>query len=134
MIAFIIVVTYERFLLMITDPSSFPLSSGAISLTRINQDGYTSEWRYQTSLVRYTFRVRHSKVPAKKAEPAKDRHNVEIVRTTFAAGTVAEYNEKTYFVVEMLTSSTSVELPNALCTWLTATTNAQLTKLINWEL
>jgi hypothetical protein len=119
---------------MFTDPSAFPLSSGSINLTRINQDGYSSEWRFQTSLLKYTFKVRHTKVAAKGTEPAKDRHNVEITRTTFAAGAVGEYSEKTYLVTEMLTSSTSVELPNALANWLIASTNAQLTKLINWEI
>lgn len=117
----------------VADPSSFPLSSGAVNLVRITQDGYTSTWQYRTSTYLMRMQIRHSVVPAKGGEPAKDRHNVEVVKTTFATASVPQYSEKSYFVTENVVSGSSVELPNALCSWLTATSNAQLTKLLNWE-
>lgn len=116
------------------DPQSFPLSSGARSLTRINQDGYSSEWRSSVNTTdQIRMRIRHSTVPAKGTEPAKDRHNVEIVRTVYATATAAAYTEKCYVVIEQAQSNASVEYGNALSSWLTATTNAALTKLMGWE-
>lgn len=118
----------------LADPSSMPLSSGSVNFTRINgSDPYASEWRATSALCRYILKVRHTKVAARGTEPAKDRHNVELTRVTFATSTVPEYSEKAYFVSENIQSSTSVELPNALAIWLTASTNAQLIKLTNWE-
>lgn len=117
----------------ITDPTSFPLSSGAITFTRVNQDGYSSEWLSRQTLYQMRMKIRHSVVPAKGSEPAKDRHNVEVVKTVYATSTVAQYTEKVYLVFESIQSNSSVEFPNALANWLIASTNAQLTKLVNWE-
>jgi len=78
-------------------------------------------------------RLRHSEIPAKGSQPAKERHNVEIIKTTFATSTVPEYTEKVYVVAEQLASNSSVELLDALADWLIATSNANTVKLLNWE-
>lgn len=120
-------------LMSFADPTVIPYSGGSVNADRIKEQDNASVFRVQNSVSRSVLQVRHTVVSAKGSEPAKDRHNVELVKTTFASGAVAEYSEKVYFVMENIQSSTSVEMANALCTWLTATANANLTKLVGWQ-
>lgn len=119
--------------LMITDPSSLPLASGAISLTRINQDANTSQWRFQNATHRYIMNARHSTVRDKKSLLMFDRHNVEVRKTTFATATDVEFEELAYFVVQQRNSNVGTDLANALANWLVASANANLVKILNWE-
>lgn len=120
-------------LMSFADPSVIPYSGGSVNADRIKEQDNASVYRVSNSTSRTVLQIRHTVVSAKGSEPAKDRHNVELVRTTFASGAVAEYSEKVYFVMENIQSSTSVEMGNALANWLIASTNANLTKLVGWH-
>jgi len=110
-----------------------PQSGGDITMIKINQDAYSSEYMFRNSTDQYVAKVRHSKVKANGDTPAKDRHNFEVVHTVFAAGEVAEYERKFYFVWEHKASDTSVLLADAVADLAIAAANAFLVSLRSWE-
>lgn len=103
------------------------------TLTKIKEEGYTSEYYFRDATEMYTLQVRHQKTKAKGDVPVKDRHNVELVITTFATAEAAEIVEKTYLVVEQMPNNSTITLPTALMSALTASTNALITSVIGWE-
>lgn len=110
-----------------------PQAGGNITLVKINQDSYSSEYLFRDATSQYRARIRHTKTAAKGGKPAYDRHNFEVVQTIFASGEVAEYERKFYFVIEHLPSDTSVALSDAVADLAIATTNAFLVSLLGWE-
>lgn len=107
------------------------LASGSKTLPLINQDGYSGEYYLRESLVSYSVKVRHTN--AIRNGVTYDRHNVEAVKTTFATSTVPEFTHTAYFVIELLPGDTFVEAIDALADWAIASSNANVTKLYNWE-
>lgn len=114
---------------------TLPQVGGNIVLNRINQDGYSSEYLFKDATQQYVAKVRHSKVNrGTKAAPLMyDRHNVEVTQTVYAAGAVAEYYRKVYFVTEQLPSDTNVILADALFDWGLVTSNENLVGLLGWQ-
>lgn len=110
-----------------------PQVGGDITCVRINQDLYSSEYQFKSSLSQYNVKVRHVKTGARNGVPSYDRHNVEVVQTIYAAGDVAEYYRKFYFVWEVLPSETSKDLPDAVADLMIVTSGAFLTAILNWE-
>jgi ABC-type phosphate transport system substrate-binding protein len=110
-----------------------PHADGNITAVKINQDGYSSEYLAKSSLYEMRVRIRHTKVKATANSAEKDRHNVEILRTVYAAGEVPEYTRKVYIVVEGKPSDSDVKDVDALADWLIATANANVTSLLAWE-
>lgn len=110
-----------------------PQVGGNITLVKINQDSYSSEYLFRDATSQYRARIRHTKTVAKNGRPAYDRHNFEIVQTIFAAGEVAEYERKFYFVLEHLPSDGSVNLADAVADLCIATADAFLVSLVGWE-
>lgn len=110
-----------------------PQAGGDITLVKINQDQYSSEYLFRNAASQYRARIRHTKTAAKADKPAYDRHNFEVVQTIFAAGEVAEYERKFYFVLEHLPQDTSVALADAVADLAILTANAFLVSLIGWE-
>lgn len=110
-----------------------PQAGGNITLVKINQDQYSSEYLFRDATSQYRARIRHTKTAAKADKPAYDRHNFEVVQTIFASGEVAEYERKFYFVLEHLPQDSSVALADAVADLAIATTDAFLVSLIGWE-
>jgi len=108
------------------------LASGSKTLPLVKQDGYSAEYSLRESLKSYRVVVRHSKVK-KPFGITLDRHNVEVLVTTFAAGAVPESTHKAYCVIEHSPGDTNVEPVDALADWLIATSNSNVTKLYNFE-
>jgi hypothetical protein len=107
---------------------------GAVTLTKINQDGYSSEYLFKDSTSRWTAKIRHTRTSVTASRPVSyDRHNFEVVQTVFAAGAVAEYERKFYFVIEQLPGDTTVVIPDAVADLVIASTNAFVTSLLGWE-
>lgn len=104
-----------------------------ITVTRINQDSYSSEYRYLEAAYGVTMKVRHSRVKATLNQLGRDRHNVEIVKTIFATTTDPEKIIKTYFVWEVPAGYTDQDMVKYLTNWLSASTFAILPPLLNWE-
>jgi hypothetical protein len=119
---------------MLGDTLVLPQVGGNITLKKINQDGYSSEYLFRDATSQYLAKVRHTKTnPTPKRPAAYDRHNFEVVQTVFAAGDVAEYERKFYFVLEHKPGDTSVALADACADLAIASTNAFLVSLLGWE-
>lgn len=121
---------------MFADPQTVTINSVAKALQKINQDGYSSEYLLRSSTDEFRLRIRNSTYNDKKRGVAIDRHNAELIHTVFATATAPAYMRKTYVVVEnqqgdTLTDPTHVAA--GLLTWMTASSNANITKLLNFE-
>jgi len=117
----------------VSDPLVITIAGNAKSLNKINQDSYGSEFLLRETLVEYRAKVRHSTTKADANGVAYDRHNFEVVVTTFAAGAVPEYHDKFYFVMERKASQTDVDMPDAVADLMIASTDAFLLKLNTWQ-
>lgn len=107
---------------------------GNKTLIRINQDQYASEYLLREALESTRLKIRHSKVVDRTTKQTYDRHNVEIVRTIFAASPAAEYQQKAYLVWETLPSDGSQAVAGALAGWMQSTSpKANLAGLVAWE-
>lgn len=102
---------------------------------RIKEEGYTSEYRFADTTQEIFLRIRHQKTTAKGGEPVKDRHNVEVVKTTFATASVPLKSAKAYLVVEQPPDDPSMDLAQALITWLAGGTELydNLEAVMRWE-
>jgi len=109
-----------------------PLSSGNVTLVKINQDAYSSEYALRTSTIVWTAKIRHSKVKNRLGQMS-DRHNFEVVKTTLATDTVPEFDEKFFFVDERKPGDTDVVLADGIADLMIASTNAFLASLVQWE-
>lgn len=118
---------------MLGDPLSITIDGVAVSLRRINQDVYSSEYRFRDATRQVNVRIRHSEAGGQNGSEKRDRHNIELTETIFATATVAQIDRKAYLVVEQAKNDPTVMLPNALCNKLTETSNALLTSLLGWE-
>lgn len=115
--------------------NTFTITVGGVAkvLAKINQDTYTSEYMFRDATEQYIAKIRHSRTKAVNGYPSYDRHNCEVVRTTFATPSAAESYQKFYFVLEQHASNTSVEMPDAVADLLIASSNAFLVSLLGWE-
>lgn len=107
---------------------------GNVTVVKVNQDNFGSEYQFRDATHQVIFRIRHTKVTDKVTKLVYDRHNVEIVRTVFAS--VSELNpryQKTYFVWETLPSDQSQATPGALSAWMQSSSPANLAKLVAYE-
>lgn len=118
---------------MLGDTFVLPQVGGDITLKRINNDSYSSEYLFRDATTQYRARIRHTRTNATATKPSYDRHNVEVVQTIFAAGDVAEYERKFYFVHEHKPGDTSVALVDAVADKVIASANALPVALIGWE-
>lgn len=110
-----------------------PQVGGDITLVKINQDAYSSEYKFKSSTSEYVAKIRHTKTAAKGTTPEKERHNFEVVQRIFATSEVPEYERKFYFVWEVKPSETSKDLADAVADLMIASSNAFLTSLLGWE-
>lgn len=118
---------------MLANPLVLPHADGDITCIKINQDSYSSEYLAKSALSETRVRIRHTKTKATADRPSYERHNVELVTTVYKTESAAEYQRKTYIVLEQLPSDMDVKLTDCLCDWLIATANANTTSLLNWE-
>jgi len=103
------------------------------TLAKINQDAYSSEYMFRDSTLQYVLKIRHSKTKATATVPSYDRHNVEVVKTVFAAGGSPEVKTKYYFVMEQEGNNTNVALADAICDLCIASTNSFLVDILGWQ-
>jgi hypothetical protein len=120
---------------MFGDSFVIPHADGDITCVKINQDQYSSEYRFRDSTQQVTVKVRHSalKKPVDGCDLPPDRHNVELTQLVFATDTVAQIFRKVYIVVEQTPNDTDVKLVDAMADWLIASVNANITSLLQWE-
>jgi len=122
---------------MFADPQTVTINAVARAMVRINQDKYSSEYRLLLADREFKFNIRNTTYLDKKRGVTLNRHNVELIETVFpVAPATISFVRKAYFVVENQLGDTLVDPvydASGLCAWLTATSNANLTKLMNSE-
>jgi len=118
---------------MLADSLVMVFGGGNKTLVRVSPDGNGSLFRFRSATELYTLRVRHSATKATADKPSYERHNVEFIMTTFAAGAVPESYRKVYVVIEQLASDSNVTVVDALAEWLRNTANANTIKVIGGE-
>jgi len=123
---------------MFADPQTLTVNSVAKALNKIGTGNGTSEYLLRSDTDEYRLNIRNTSYADKKrAGVMIDRHNVEFVHTVFpVAPATLSTVRKTYVVLENQRGdvlTTPVHVASALLSWLTATTNANLTKLVNYE-
>lgn len=118
---------------MLGDTFVLPQAGGDITLKKINQDGYSSEYLFRDTASEYTVRVRHTKTKATATRAAYDRHNLEVVQRVYADGETPEFERKFYFVIEHKPGDVPTPLVDAVADKVIASTNALVTALLGWE-
>jgi len=118
---------------MLGDTLVFPLGGVNVTCRKVNQDQYSAEYRYRSSVNQLVLRVRHSQTKANNGTPAKDRHNFEVVETVFASGSTPELTRKSYWVWEHEPSDTNLAIVDGMADMIIASTNDLVTKMGNWE-
>jgi hypothetical protein len=122
---------------MFADPATITINAVAKPLVRINQDGYSSEYLLRSSTDEYRLKLRNTSYTDKKRGVVIDRHNAELIHTVFpVAPATLSTVRKTYCVIENQQGDTLTDpthVASGLFTWLTASTNANITKLMNFE-
>lgn len=118
---------------MLGDTLVLPCPAGNLTLQKINQDGYSSEYLLKQTLSEVRARVRHSKVKATATEPEYDRHNIEVVETVYATDEVPLYKRKVYMVFECKLGDSSVENIDGLCDYLIASADAKVIAMMGWN-
>jgi hypothetical protein len=122
---------------MFVDPAALTVNAVAKNLVRVNQDGYSTEYRLRSATDEFRLNVRNSSYIDKKRGGRVDRHNVELIQEVFPVAPATKSTiRKVYLVLENDTSDTLTDptyLAAALCGFLTASSNANIVKLLNWE-
>jgi hypothetical protein len=122
---------------MFADPTTVTINAVGKVLQRINQDGYSSEYLLRSSTDEHRLRLRNNSYLDKKRGVMIDRHTAELTHTVFAvAPATLSTVRKVYTVIENQQGDTLVDPTNVaagLYAWLVASSNANITKLLNFE-
>lgn len=122
---------------MFADPQTLTVNAVAKNLVRINQDKFSSEYLLRSTTNEFRLKIRNQSYLDKARNVMIDRHNVEFTETVFpVAPATLSTVRKTYFVVENQQGDTLADPTYdaaALFAWATASTNANITKLMNFE-
>lgn len=122
---------------MFADPQTITVNAVAKALVRINQDAYSSEYLLRSATDEFRLKIRNSTYLDKSRKVSIDRHNVEFTHTVFpVAPATLSTIRKTYVVIENQQGDTLTDPTYAaagLLAWLTASSNANITKLLNFE-
>jgi len=122
---------------MFSDPQTLTVNAVAKNLVRINQDEYSSEYLLRSTTNEFRLKIRNTSYRDKARSVMIDRHNVEFTETVFpVAPATLSTVRKTYVVIENQQGDTLADPTYdaaALLVWLTASTNANITKLMNFE-
>lgn len=120
----------------IADPAVVTINSVAKNLVRINQDGYGSTYRLRSADDDFTMIVKNSSYKDKKTGAQMDRHSIDLVHTVFPTSTDPAIRRHAYVVLENQQGDTLADPKDfvaGLLTFLTASSAANITKLLNFE-
>jgi hypothetical protein len=122
---------------MFADPQTLTVNVVARILNRIGMGQGSSEYLLRSATDEYRLNIRNTSYTDKKRGVIIDRHNVEFVHTVFpVAPATLSTIRKSYVIIENQRGDTLTDPTNvasALFSWLTATSNANITKLLNQE-
>lgn len=120
---------------MFSDTLTVTINAVAQVLVRINQDGYSSEYLLKNALDCYRLKLRNTSYVDKTRGGLKvNRHNVELIHEIFPVSP-ALYStvRKAYTVIENDDNDTVVGPAKFMTGLLAFQTEANTTKLLNWE-
>jgi hypothetical protein len=110
------------------------INSVSKELVKVNGPvNYASEYLLKETLAEYRVRVRHTKTGGKNGLPVYDRHNFELVMTTYATDTVPEFYRKMYFVMEVLPSDDDITIGTAVADIAIASSGELFDELNDWQ-
>jgi hypothetical protein len=122
---------------MFADPQTVTVNAVARTLIRINQDQYSSEWLLRSNLDEFRMYIRNSTRTDKSRGVAIDRHNIELRWTIFpVAPATRSFIRRTTITVENEQGDTltdPVGVAVGLCNYLSASSGANVTKMVNFE-
>jgi len=110
----------------------------AITLGKMNQDGYSSEYMFRDTTKEIRMKIRHSKESMKPGQAYQiERHNCLLSVTVYATPTVAEqFSEVSFTLRAAPGNSTAVAqlINNCWIAWMGsgATATGRITDLIAW--
>lgn len=120
---------------MFSETITFTINAVARTLTRINQDKYSSEYLLKTPNEEFRANIRNtSYVDKTRAGTVVDRHNVQLIHSVYPA-VAGQPNlvRKAYIVVENDSRDTITDPAKFDAGFVGFLTEANFTKLINWE-
>lgn len=104
-----------------------------ITLNRVNQDNYSTEYRLKESDVTHTLLIRHSKEKAKQLGRAVERHNVTYTQQFVPSDIYPQGRQvQAYTVIRAGQEDATVEtsaVVNAVCNL----TSEEAAGILNWE-
>lgn len=122
---------------MFADPQTLTVNAVAKALAKIGQGDGSSEYLLRSTTDEFRLNIRNTNYTDKRRGVQVDRHNVEFVHTVFpVAPATLSTIRKAYFVIENQRGDTLVDptyVASALFAWATASSNANITKLVNYE-
>lgn len=121
---------------MFADPQTITINGVAKNLVKINQGDGRSSYLLRSSTEEFRLEIRNTTYTDKKRQIQMDRHNVEFVHTVFGVSPAIDTKRKIYFVFENQKGDTLTDPvydAAGLLSWAIANTNANLTKLVNFE-
>lgn len=107
-----------------------------LTLNRVRQDGYSSEYLLVTDLKEVRFQIRNTERFDKARALKIGRHNVELKETVYPVGAVPAIIRTANFTFEIQqgdTLASATDVARELLEWLAASTFAALPKLANFE-
>lgn len=120
---------------MFSDTLTVTINGVGKTLTRINQDGYSSEYLLANTADNYRLRIRNTPgVDKGRGGKAINRHNVEFIQEIYAvAPATASTIRKVYTVFEHDNGDDLTAVAKFVTGLLAFQTEANTTKMINWE-
>lgn len=116
------------------DTITITINSVAKVLSRINQDGYSSEYFLRGTLDEFRLKIRHSNYTRKSDGVVIDRHNVEFVQTVYPVSPATKTTiRKAYTVLENERVDGVTEPLNFDLGYVAFFNSTNVTKLINYE-
>lgn len=120
---------------MFSDTITITINAVAKNLVRINQDGYSSEYSLRETTGEFRLKLRHTSYLDKTRGGKKvERHTAELTQIVYpVAPAVHNSVKKEYFVWEVDQGDAATDGINFALGFAGFQTNANLTKMINWE-
>lgn len=118
---------------MFADTITITINAVDKILKKINQDNYGSEYILREATGEFRMKIRNSSSQPKTLASRLNRHNVEVSHTVFATETTPELLRRLYFVYEDQTGDDPTESIDFAVGVSAFQSEANLTKLYNWE-
>lgn len=121
---------------MFDNTITLPIDGTDKDFTRVNQDKFSSQYRYRAANLNADLFIRHSERLEKGAVVKTDRHNIELVITKFSedsSGNTVTTVQKAYMVFEAPSSMAPASAVASLMGLYTGFPYSELQKVAAWE-